>query len=196
VDADEFASRQSEKTGITVVGLVVVVTFGLRVVAVVNFGLDVAGFKVVFRAVDLSVVRFCSRRSNEIAFQSPTNMTVDQVNFKKETTDFQHEILEIINNLTYGGNSQTDGHHRNEDYDHLHFSPVAKETHGFGMQRKMRIVTCSSHQVPKLSKWLKASTRRIESKTRLSNCHEVFIFQQMSWRIQLDDAAGQQIASK
>jgi hypothetical protein len=63
VDADEFASRQSEKTGITVVGLVVVETFSLRVVAVVNFGLDdmdVAGFKVVSRAVDLSVVRFWS----------------------------------------------------------------------------------------------------------------------------------------
>lgn len=82
--ADEFASRQSEKTGITVVGLVVVVTFSLRVVAVVNFGLDdmdVAGFKVVVRAVDLSVVGFCSRRSNEISFQSWTNITVDQVNF-------------------------------------------------------------------------------------------------------------------
>lgn len=81
MDADELASRQSEKTGITVVGLVVVETFSLRVVAVVNFGLDdmdVAGFKVVIRAVDLSVVRFWSRRSYEIAFQSPTNMTVDQ----------------------------------------------------------------------------------------------------------------------
>ncbi len=75
--ADEFALRQSEKTGITVVGLVVVVTFSLRVVAVVNFGLDVAGFKVVSRAVDLSVVRFYSRRSNEIAIQSPTNITVN-----------------------------------------------------------------------------------------------------------------------
>lgn len=44
--------------------------------------------------------------------------------FKKETSDFQHEILEIINHLTYGCNSQTNGHRRNEDYDHLHFSPL------------------------------------------------------------------------
>ncbi len=77
MEADEFASRQSEKTGITAAGLVVV-TLSLRVVAVVNFGLDVVGFKVVIRAVDLSVVRLCSRKSNEKAFQSPTNITVDQ----------------------------------------------------------------------------------------------------------------------
>jgi hypothetical protein len=79
----------------------------------------------------LSVVRFYSRRSNEIAIQSPTNITVNHKWILKRrlqisSSDFQHEILEIINSLTYGGNSQTDGHHRNEDYDHLHFSPLQK----------------------------------------------------------------------
>lgn len=67
--ADEFVSRQSENTG-RVPGLVVVaflltvvVTFNLRVIVVVKFGLDVVYFNVV---ADLRVVfsvdcwAFCS----------------------------------------------------------------------------------------------------------------------------------------